>query len=174
MFEITPGTDWNLDVLIRQIFVGIGDAVPGFLIAFLISRKIEGKPEKPTKHRLDYRLMLLIAVCLFVIRMIGYTSGIVLNSMDDYRIPVIAWTLLFSILAGISVGILHPFYRKGTHFSVIRFLLSFGCNWLCFNGFIGLIWKGFWAVIFIRVAADLLAVLLAIGIYQKLPKKSFT
>ena len=38
MFEIIPGYEWSISVGINQIGVGLGDAIPALLVAFLISR----------------------------------------------------------------------------------------------------------------------------------------
>lgn len=170
MFEITPDIEWNMGVTLNQIFVGIGDAIPGILIAFLISRKLEKKSDEQvgSTAKLDLRLMGIVALCLFVGRMIGYKTGIVLNGMNQYFVPVLIWTILFSIIVGVVIGLLYPFYIRKSRFSIVRFLLSFGCNWLWFNGFIVLIMKNYLGAVCIRVAVDLILILLGVFLYRKI------
>lgn len=176
MFEIIPGADWNMDIAINQIFVGLGDAVPAFLIAFLISRKIEVKSneQKKSTNKFDYKLMLIVAFYTFIIRIIGYNTNLVINAMDEYCAPVVSWTVFFSIIVGFVVALLYPFFVKESKFSVVRFLLSFGCNWFWFNSFMVLICKNYEVAVCLRVSVDLIAILIGIAISTLIVKMRYT
>lgn len=169
MFEIVPGIAWNVSVGINQIAVGIGDAIPAIVISFLISRLIphESRISRSFFNKEIISLIVYVAIINFVLRMIGYSTGIIDSAINDYCIPVIIWTILFSITLGIVIAILYPFFHDGSKFMVSRVLISFGLNWFWFNSFMALIMKGLMGTIIIRVTVDLLGIICSILIYRR-------
>ena len=73
MFEIVPGYYWDITVGIKQFFVGIGDAIPAFLIAYLISRQLPPNKKTFTSIRNKQKLQLIISISsiTLALRLIG-------------------------------------------------------------------------------------------------------
>ena len=73
MFEIVPGYYWDITVGIKQFFVGIGDAIPAFLIAYLISRQLPPNKKTFTSIPNKQKLQLIISISsiTLALRLIG-------------------------------------------------------------------------------------------------------
>lgn len=177
MFELVPGSYWNMNVLVNQFWVGFGDLVPAVILALLIamfSMKKKGIKVYFRANKNSATLGLGVSVSYFVFRIIGYYTGLITSSIHEYFVPVVVWTMFMSFAIYGMVLLWFPIYEKGNMKEVIvkMLLFSFGINWMWFNSFMLLIKKDMFIVIFLRVCIDIIAVIVGASLwYAFLEKK---
>lgn len=166
MVSASPLTEYGLDFILYQLFLGLGDAVPAFLLCVILCRlhcvSSADVPDRRIFCKDNFIRILCIAAAFFVWRMIGYFTGIVDNEMSSYPVPVVIWTFVFGILLGIGYCLVnHIFPEKDRKKKqIVRFLVIIGVNWIWFNCFIGLILADSFFFMFMRAGTDVLAMLI--------------
>lgn len=170
MVDSSPFAAYGFEYIKYQFFMGIGDAIPVFILCIVIAlltinnnaREAEVQNMK-TAQKLY--VISVIAISFLVERTIVYETGIIQSYCAAYTVPCYIWTTLFGIVLGYIYTILYPVLwreRKWIHVP-IRFILTIGLNWIIFNSFIGLIMKGTIADVLLRSGLDVMV--LFIGLY---------
>lgn len=161
-----PFTSWGMDFVLYQFFMGLGDAIPAFILCFVMGLffiKSKGKERVNTAG--SARKVALIAAIVFAERMIGQATGIISSDINVYPMAVCLWTLLFGLVMGIAYVILEPAFKaQRKWFSII---LVIGLNWIWFNCFIGLIMAGLIGQMLLRGILDVMALTFGVLIVDK-------
>lgn len=162
MISASPLTEYGLDFVLYELFLGLGDAVPAFLMCVLLcmlhcvpSADVRG--EKIFCKENDIRII-GIACAFFLWRMFGYVTGIVDNEMSIYPVPVVIWTYIFGIVIGLGYCLIN-FSINDRGRKVVRLFLTIGINWIWFNCYIGLIAAHTFLFMVLRSGLDVLAIL---------------
>lgn len=174
--ELSPFKTYGFDFIKYQLFMGIGDAIPVFVLCivialFTIKNDAEVTPVQNMGRVESLCAVSIIAIIFLIERTIGYETGIVHSNCDTYTVPCYIWTALFGIILGCIYTILYPVLssssnRKWIHVP-IRFILIIGVNWIIFNGFIGLIMKGAMPQVLLRSGLDVIILFIASCIIGK-------
>lgn len=162
MVSASPLTEYGLDFILYELFLGLGDALPAFLLCIVlcaIHTKPSGAGVRPAFFHRENGVRIAVTAASFSLwRLVGYLSGIVDNELTLYPVPVLIWTAGFGVLLGVGCCLLLPAF--GDRRKHVGLLLTIGVNWMWFNCYIGLIAAGaFWPMV-LRAGADVLAVLL--------------
>jgi hypothetical protein len=167
MVGSSPFTSYGLDYIRYEFFMGLGDAIPVFVLCIVVAI-FTGKNKAglvASKTDMSGRLltMAIIAAGFLIERTIGYETGIVLSEHNTNAIQCYIWTALFGIVLGCIYVILYPVltsgYKRGN--VPVRFALVIGVNWIIFNSFIGMILKGVMVQMLLRSGLDVAALLIA-------------
>lgn len=161
MVSASPLTEYGLDFILYELFLGLGDALPAFLLCIVlcaIHANPSGAMDKPAFfHRENGIRIAMIAAGFFLWRMLGYLTGLVDNELAQYPVPVVLWTAVFGSLLGAAYCLLLPAFGKK---KIAGLFLTIGVNWIWFNCYIGLIAAHTFGFMVLRSGADVLAVLL--------------
>ncbi len=166
--ESSPFTTYGFEYIKYQLFMGVGDAIPVFILCIVIALfTINNDAKEATFKNLRIAEKLgaisIIAVSFLVERTVGYEMGIIQNNCDAYTVPCYIWTVLFGLILGYIYTLLYPvFFSEWKSIHVpIRFILSIGLNWILFNSFIGLIMKGTMPDSLLRSGLDVIVLFIA-------------
>ena len=172
MLSASPYQTYGIDFIVYEIFMGLGDAIPAFALCFTISTMYVGGLHRDTplanrENDLTIRdakrkifIVMLVAAGFFLQRMTGYMIGYIESDIQSCPLPILIWTLLFGLTFGIAYIMLEPIYsvyderKREIHILI----LSLGINWIWFNLFIGLIYKGMWVKMLLRGVSDVFAI----------------
>lgn len=163
MVEASPLTTYGVDFVGYQFFMGLGDAIPAFLLCLIIGtfiiRQKQYKEQAATNINKYYGAAVIIVV-FFVERVVRYYMGYIDSDIHQYPIPVLVWTLVMAIVFAVMNLLLSPIYTNSDAVkkSIQINLLTVGLNWIWFNCFIGLILKETFIKMFLRSAVDILAI----------------
>lgn len=161
MVSASPLTEYGLDFILYELFLGLGDALPAFLLCIVLCGIHAGpsaSADRPSFfHRENGVRIAMIATGFFLWRMVGYLTGIVDNEVALYPVPVVLWTAVFGALLGAAYCLLLPAFGKK---KIAGLFLTIGVNWIWFNCYIGLIAAGVFGFMVLRSGADVLAMLL--------------
>ena len=186
MVSSSPLTEYGLDFVRYEFFLGLGDALPAFLLCIVLCilhcAASADVPDKKVFCEKNFIRIMSISSAFFAWRLFGYITGIVDNEMEFYPAPVLAWTFVFGIIAVIAYclidhtlpqeacrpkenvlrnnqGNVCPDERTKKR-KMIRFFAIIGVNWIWFNCYIGLIAAyTFWFMV-LRAGADVLALVI--------------
>lgn len=171
VLSASPYQTYGIDFIVYELIMGLGDAIPTVALCMIVSAMYAKAFQKDTpsdnrENDLTMRdgkreifIVLFITAGFFLQRMAGYLIGYIDSDIQSCPIPTLIWTLLFGLTFAIAYIILKPIYsvyderKQGIHILI----LSLGINWIWFNLFIGLIYKGMWAKMLLRGASDVLA-----------------
>ena len=181
----SPFDTYGIDFIRYQFFMGLGDAIPAFLLCMIITvftiKNIKDSGngvDQVGKQKIQERIRAIgiIAICFFIERVIGYKTGIIQSDCDTYPIPSYIWTALFGLTLGCIYIILYPvLFNEDRKSSVaVSFIIVIGINWVIFNSFIGLILDGVMPQMFLRSGIDVIILLIACCVTEKLTKKSYS
>ena len=172
MLSASPYQTYGIDFIVYEIFMGLGDAIPAFVLCLTISTMYVGGLHRDTplanrENDLTIRdakrkifIVMLVAAGFFLQRMTGYMIGYIESDIQSCPLPTLIWALLFGLTFGIAYIMLEPIYsvyderKRGIHILI----LSLGINWIWFNLFIGLIYKGMWVKMLLRGVSDVFAI----------------
>lgn len=177
--EASPFLKWGGDFVLFQFFMGLGDAIPVFVLCILIANLI--LPTKKQKlinisifNRHNVVSVVIISFTFFIQRIIGYTIGYIDSDIEKFTVPVIAWTAIFGITLGIAFILISPIYiYENTTYKYIHILiLTIGINWIIFNSFIGMIMAGTIGQMLLRSGVDILVLFLANIFHNKFFKNN--
>ena len=161
--EASPFTVWGFDFVAYQFFMGVGDALPGFLLCTSVAyvslvTSERHVPGKTLDTRDEFVIVATITLSFFVQRTIGHATGIVDSNTGSYPIQTLLWTALFGAALGCAFIVLYPVFaseRRPIVLSLRLVLLTIGVNWMLFNGFIGLIFSGTMPQMLLRSGLDI-------------------
>lgn len=168
MVEASPFTTYGFEFIKYQFFVGVGDAVPVFILCMVIALftiNNDAKEATLKNIRITERLsaISIIAAGFLIERTAGYEMGIIQSNCEAYTVPCYIWTALFGMILGYVYTLLYPVLlseRKRIHVPV-RFILIIGLNWILFNSFMGLIMKGAMPQALLRSGLDVIILFIA-------------
>lgn len=162
--ESSPFETWGLDFIQYQIFMGLGDAIPAFIICVIVALYTLNPDKTNSYHPVSVRRHKLItitaiAIVYFCERTIGYTVGYIASDIKSFPIPVLIWTAIFGIVFGIAYVLLYPIYHNHKHTSSWNLtVLTLGINWMIFNSFIGMIYADTILPMLLRSGVDVAAI----------------
>lgn len=171
----SPFSTWGLSFVKYQLIMGIGDGLPAVLLCLAVAcfTLIDSEKSKPI-NKLTItqclKVIAIFAIAIFAERTIGYETGLISSESGAYPVPCYIWTALFGILMGYTYVILYPLLAfKTKQYSIpLRFSAIIGVNWMIFNSFIGLIMKGTMLQMILRSGLDVVVLLLASTVVDKL------
>lgn len=166
--ESSPFATYGFEYIKYQFFMGIGDAIPVFILCIVIALfTIKDNAKEIIVHNIKMLERLcaisIITISFLIERTVGYETGFIHSNCDTYTVPCYIWTVLFGMILGYIYTILYPVLfseRKWIHVP-IRFILIIGVNWIIFNSFIGLIMKGAMSNVLLRSGLDVIALFIA-------------
>jgi hypothetical protein len=168
MVESSPFAQYGFEYIKYQFFMGVGDAIPLFILCMVIALftvKNSVKEGKVPKMKMAEKLYAIgiISISFLLERTVGYETGIIQSNCDIYMAPCYIWTALFGITLGCIYTILYPvLYNEQKWIHVpIGLALSIGLNWIIFNSFIGLIMKGTMSDVLLRSGLDVMVLFIA-------------
>ncbi|MCL2764668.1 MAG: hypothetical protein FWD40_05245 [Treponema sp.] len=156
--EASPVSYWGFDFVKYQFFMGLADALPVLFLCLIIGYiNISKKEEHIYKNNIlnNIIFIFIIAITILITRIIGYKTGIINNNFSQYPVPCIVWTLLFGFLLGFIYVYIEPFFKNMKYRNVNIIFLTIGINWIIFNSFIGLIFKGVMPQMLLRSTVDI-------------------
>lgn len=163
MVSASPLTEYGLDFILYELFLGLGDAVPAFLLCVFLcmiySVSFINVQSRRLFHKENFIRIIIISVAFLIWRMFGYATGIVDNEMALYPVPVVIWTFIFGGILGLGYCLINhtlPDKNSGKK-KLFRFSLIIGVNWIWFNCYIGLIAAHTFVFMVLRAGADVLA-----------------
>lgn len=167
--EASPFSKWGFDFVMYQFFMGLGDAIPAFILCMVISVFVFGKKKinisfKTSFNKYKLLSILIIAFAFFCERTIGYIIGYIDSDIERFPIPVLVWTIIFGIAYGIAFILLHPVYynKKSTFISSLNItVFTLGINWMIFNSFMGMILAGTILQTLLRSGIDVVVIFIA-------------
>lgn len=178
ILSASPYQTYGLDFILYQLSIGLGDAIPAFILCYFISKNKQDKKKNDLIKNdcLKKRIFIGSFISIFVIiqRLVGFFTEYLDSDINTLFVPTLIWTIIFGIIFGLAFIILEPIYRfstdkkKGIHI----LLITIGINWIWFNLFIGLIFKGMFISMFFRGGLDIIAALLAYYISIKIYKNN--
>ena len=162
--EGSPFTEYGPEFVRYQFFMGLGDAIPAFLLCIIVARftiinhNSKTDLEKGLNKSESVLAICIITLSFFIERTIVYETGIVASNCDTYTIPCYIWTALFGIVLGFIYIILYPLLsnERKAYIMPVRFILIIGLNWIIFNSFMGLILKNTMPQMLLRSGLDVL------------------
>ncbi len=161
--ESSPFPTYGFQFIKYQFFIGIGDAIPVFVLCIVVALFTIKNNAKVTKVKNIKTVESLCAVSIIAIsflieRTVGYETGIIHSSCDTHTVPCYIWTALFGVIFGYVYTILYPVLFSGWRWIhvPIRFIFTIGINWIIFNSFIGLIMKGELLQVLLRSGLDVI------------------
>ena len=161
MVSASPLTEYGLDFVLYELFLGLGDALPVFLLCIALclrhSAPAASVRKIPFLHTANGVRIAMIAASFFTWRMVGYLTGIVDSELAQYPVPVAVWTAAFGALLGVAYCLLLPAFSGGKKLAGL--FLTIGVNWIWFNCYIGLIAAHTFGFMVLRAGADVLAML---------------
>lgn len=170
----SPFSNWGLEFVKYQFIMGIGDGVPVIFlcvaIAYLTLSDYEKiKPINKLQITKCIQAIAIIAIAIFIVRTIGYESGLISSESTRYPVPCYMWTGFFGILMGYIYVILYPLlaFEKKQRGIPLRLIATIGVNWMIFNSFIGLIMKGAMPQMLLRSGLDVAVLFLASTVVGK-------
>lgn len=155
----SPFSTWGIDFVLYQLITGLSDAIPALLLCIVIGYfTLKKTTEQVPKSKLSLNIITvcLIAAVFTAIRAIGYHTGIIGSDYAVYPIQTYIWTVLFGIGLGFIFVLLRPIYKNENIMTVKLSLLTIGLNWVIFNSFIGLIFKGLMWQMLLRSGLDII------------------
>jgi hypothetical protein len=166
--DASPFATWGLDFVTYQFFMGLGDAVPVFLLCTSVAYVSLAARERSVATRtLGARAQAVIVAAItltfFVQRTIGHATGIVHSNIGSYPVQTLIWTALFGAALGGAFVLLYPVFareRRVLTVSVRLVVLTIGVNWMLFNAFIGLLFSGTMPQMLLRSGLDIAVMLL--------------
>lgn len=167
MIESSPFSAYGVEFIKYQFFMGLGDAIPVFILCIVIAlftMKKEAKEGQVQMKMAEKVLAMgIIAVSFLLLRMAAYETGIIQSSCDSYAVPCYIWTAVFGMVLAYVYTILYPvLFSEGKWVQVpIRFTLTIGINWIIFNSFMGMIKKGAMPDALLRSGLDLIVLFIA-------------
>ena len=163
MVSASPLTEYGLDFVLYELFLGLGDALPACLLCIALclfhSAPAGSVRKTPFLHPANGVRIAMIAAFFFVWRMVGYLTGIVDSELAQYPMPVVVWTAGFGVLLGLGDCLLNPFFENSRQGKLMGLFLTMGVNWIWFNCYIGLIAAHTFGFMVLRAGADVLAML---------------
>lgn len=170
----SPFSSWGADFVVYQLLIGLSDAIPASLLSVVIGYFTLKKNDVSTpKSKLINNILAvcLISAVFIAARAIGYHTGIVASDVASYPVQTYIWTAAFGIGFGIIFILLRPIFINKKFSSVKLSLIAIGLNWIIFNSFIGLIFKGLIWQMLLRSLWDILPFFAITILLNKLYKK---
>jgi hypothetical protein len=170
----SPFTAWGIDFIMYQLSMGLSDAIPVFLLCMMITYfTFNINSIKIYKHKLLNSIIaiFIIAVVFTVVRITGYKIGMIESDFSVYSIQVFVWTLLFGITLGFIYIYLRPIYSKMNFQTLKLSVITIGMNWIIFNSFIGLIFKGLMPQMLLRSIIDTISLFITSLLVGKIIKE---
>jgi len=153
--------------IIKEVIVGLSDAIPVFLMCLLLSLVSTAKDsvhyQATLFPRQTCKVISLFAVQFLAGRYIAYSTGAIKSGIHDMPLETFAWTLLVGIAIGSSFVLLGNYrHAKSMIHRAGRFsFLIFGMNWAVFLVFMPLLFSGYTTDVFIRIVLDTTLVMIA-------------
>ena len=174
VIESSPFNSYGFEFVKYQFFMGIGDAIPVFLLCMAIALFTIANHSKKNTFQSIKRVERIGAVAAITItfmieRIVGYKTGIIQSNCNIYALPCYIWTLTFGVILGYVYIIVYPtLFSKEKWTSVpIRLLFTIGLNWIIFNSFMGLITKDAMSDSLLRSGSDVVSLFIATCIIGK-------
>jgi hypothetical protein len=157
--DASPFAVWGIDFVKYQIFMGLGDAIPVFILCMIIGHFTHKNIFKGTHTHKNNLLNNIVTICfitlaIFIVRIICYKTGIIYSNYNKYPLPCSIWTILFGVTLGFIFIFLKPVYVNMKLYNTKLIILTIGLNWIIFNSFIGLIFKGVMPQMILRSIID--------------------
>lgn len=177
--ESSPFSSWGFDFVAYEFFLGLGDAIPAFILCivittFIFSNKKNKISYKSQFNKYELLSIVVIAFAFFCERTIGYLVGYIDSDIKKFPLPVLIWTTIFGIVYGIAFILLQPIYNNNKNafiFSLNISVITLGINWMIFNSFIGMIFAGTILQVLLRSGIDVAVIFIATILLNKLPSK---
>lgn len=174
--EGSPFAEYGPEFIRYQFFMGLGDAIPAFILRIIVARftiinhnnktdLVKGLNKKERVYAIS-----IITLSFITERTVAYETGIVASNCDTYTIPCYIWTALFGIVLGFIYTILYPLISNGRNAFLmpISFSLIIGLNWIIFNSFMGLILKNTMPQMLLRSGLDVMVLFIDSYIIEKI------
>lgn len=176
--DASPFFVWGIDFIKYQIFMGLGDAIPVFILCMIIGHFTIKNTLKSTYIHKNNLLNNIVTICfitlaIFFIRIICYKTGIIYSNYNEYPLPCSIWTILFGATLGFIFIFLKPVYLNMKFCNLKIIILTIGLNWIIFNSFIGLIFKGVIPQMIIRSIIDIFVVYVIAIILEMIQTKRY-
>ena len=173
--EASPFSVWGMDFVKYQIFMGLSDAIPVFILCLVIGHfTVKNNLKDIRKNNLlnTITTICFITFAIFVIRIICYKSGIIHSNYYEYPLQCSIWTILFGATFGFIYIFLKPIYKNMKSYNTKLILLTIGLNWIIFNCFIGLIFRGLMPQMIFRSTIDIFVFYVIIMLLEKTKKNA--
>lgn len=175
----SPFSQWGLDYIIYQFFMGFGEAIVALVMCIIIGKYTiaDKKDDYDFKENITYNRVVmvgLIALTFTLERIIAYKTGIVTSDIAKFPIPCYGWTILFGIVLGSCYVILYPIFCEDKNIVRQSFklvVITIGLSWVIFNSFIGWIIDGAMGQVLIRSGLDVVIFFITVVISNKYLKK---
>jgi hypothetical protein len=100
-FKGSPFSTWGLGFVKYQFIMGLGDALPAFLLCLALAyfTLIDSEQSRPINKLVTTQCLQVItvfALAIFAERSIGYESGLISSERGAYPVPCYIWTGLFT------------------------------------------------------------------------------
>lgn len=162
----SPFTDYGIDFIRYQFFIGLGDAIPVIALCvftcWLYKESISNHiPKIVINSRERVVTVGIISILFFIERTVGYSMGYVASDISIYPIPTLLWTFLFGIIIGFAYLLLISTFENNERIE-LKLLTAggiLGVNWIWFNCFIGLLFKNTIVLMLLRSSIDVVAVI---------------
>ena len=163
MVSASPLTEYGIDFVLYELFLGLGDALPAFLLCVVLcllhAAPSSSVQRKNVINKANVIRIAMIAAAFFIWRMSGYFTGITDNEISQYPVPVVLWTALFGTALGVGYCLLKPYFKNSVKGRIVGLFLTVGVNWIWFNCYIGLIAADAFLFMVLRSGTDVLAML---------------
>lgn len=163
VISASPFDTYGLDFVAYQFFMGLGDAIPVLILCLLvccIGKEKSAGEKKTVKYKAKENVIVgaIITITFFTERTIGYVAGYLDSDINEYPVPVLAWTVIFGFALSVMYLMIRPIYndRNDTKKIIQIVVLSIGVNWIWFNCFMGLILDGLFVKMFLRSVIDVI------------------
>lgn len=177
MVSASPLDKYGLDFVLYELFLGLGDAVPAFMLCIFLcmihSVNFTDIQRRTIFHKENFIRIIIIASAFFAWRMFGYITGIVDNEISLYPVAVTIWTFTFGVILGIGYCLINytfPYKNSGKG-KITRLILIIGVNWIWFNCYIGLIAAHTLGFMIMRAGLDVLAMLVGGLVAERILQK---
>lgn len=179
MVEASPFAKYGFEFIKYQLFMGVGDAIPVFVLCMIIALftvKKNAQESNVQNRKTAERIYAIgiIAISFVMMRTVAYETGMIQSGCAQYTFPCYIWTASFGIILGYIYTLLYPVLstKRNSIQVPVRFILTIGLNWIIFNSFIGLIMKGTMADVLLRSGLDVLVLFIASFIIGKTTQKN--
>ncbi|MDD3169461.1 MAG: hypothetical protein PHC91_08400 [Eubacteriales bacterium] len=168
MIASSPFTAYGTAYIQYQFFMGLGDAIPVFLLCimiakFTVKKSVKAGLTQSINKSEGVRAFLSISICFFIERIAAYELHMIQSNCDIYPIPCYIWTAAFGMVLGLIYTLLYPFLvsERSRIQGPIRFVIIIGFNWIIFNSFMGLVMKDVMSDVLFRSGLDVIVLFFA-------------
>lgn len=168
----SPFEKYGFDFILYQLIIGLGDGLPSFALAMILSYINRGdQTASPSFNKKELFDVIIICISFVFIRLITNLTKLTGSNIYEYPIPVVIWDILFGFTLGLSIILVNKVFSNIKYSIIYTILLLIGLNWIWFNLFIGLVFKGLFFEMLLRGSIDIIFISLVMTIKMFFLKK---